>query len=275
MKFFSLYSPDPKTAGQKPSPEAMTRMQRLVEDSAAKGTLLSTGMLQPDPQGGLTVRQCPQGPQASNTPGMLAAAIGHGCGFAVMETASRQDVIAETSNFLNVVGSGVCELVGIQEPAFGLQRQPPVAAPKPFLWFNDNAEPAVEFYLGIFPNSCRLHELRNSGDAPGLKGGILTLEFELNGQTFIALNGGPAYQFSPAVSFYIACRTQDEIDYYWSRLSAGGREIQCGWLQDRFGLSWQVGPHRIHELLRTPRAMQAMMKMVKFDLAALQAAAEG
>lgn len=145
----------------------------------------------------------------------------------------------------------------------------------PFLWFNTNAEEAVEFYLTIFPNSRRLKELRNPGAAPGPKGGIVTIEFELNRQPFIALNGGPAHQFNEAVSFTVICKDQAEIDYYWSRLSAGGQEIQCGWLKDRFGLCWQIVPEGIADLLRHPKAMEAMMGMVKFDLAALRAAARG
>ncbi len=141
-----------------------------------------------------------------------------------------------------------------------------------FLWFDSNAEEAVDFYLGIFKNSRRLTELRNTGDAPGLKGGILTIAFELDGQKFTALNGGPMYKFNEAVSFVVSCSTQDEIDYYWSKLTAGGAEIQCGWLKDKFGLCWQIVPARIGELLRTSAAMQAMMKMKKLDIAELERA---
>ncbi len=144
----------------------------------------------------------------------------------------------------------------------------------PFLWFDANAEEAVEFYCGIFPNSRRLSELRNTGDAPGPKGGILTISFELDGLRFTALNGGPAYRFNEAVSFVVTCDTQDEIDYYWSKLTAGGSEIQCGWLRDKFGLCWQIVPVRIGELLKTSKAMQAMMKMKKLDIAELERAAQ-
>lgn len=144
----------------------------------------------------------------------------------------------------------------------------------PCLWFDQNAEEAVDFYISVFPNSRRISELRNTGDAPGPKGGILTIEFELDGQRFVALNGGPQYKFNEAVSFVVNCETQKEIDYYWSKLSAGGQEIQCGWLKDKFGLCWQVTPTRIAELLRTPKAMQAMMKMVKLDIAELEHAAQ-
>src|SRR5579862_1859701 len=111
----------------------------------------------------------------------------------------------------------------------------------PFLWFDSNAEEAVDFYIPIFPNSRRLEELRNTGDAPGPKGGILTLAFELNGLKFIALNGGPEHKFNEAVSFVVNCETQQEIDHYWqSLLEGGGSEIACGWLKDKFGLRWQV-----------------------------------
>lgn len=143
----------------------------------------------------------------------------------------------------------------------------------PFLWFDSNVEEAVDFYLSVFPNSRRLSELRNPGDASGPKGGILTIEFELSGQRFVALNGGPGFPFTQSVSFVVHCENQQEIDYYWSKLTAGGSEIQCGWLKDKFGLSWQVWAPRILELIRTPRGMQAMMKMVKFDLAELERAA--
>jgi predicted 3-demethylubiquinone-9 3-methyltransferase (glyoxalase superfamily) len=144
----------------------------------------------------------------------------------------------------------------------------------PFLWFDSNAEEAAEFYCGIFPNSRRLTELRNTGDAPGPKGGVLTASFELDGLRFTALNGGPAYQFTPAISFVVRCDTQQEIDDYWAKLSAGGKEIQCGWLVDKFGLSWQIVPARLPELLKDSRAMQAMMKMKRLDIAELERASQ-
>jgi predicted 3-demethylubiquinone-9 3-methyltransferase (glyoxalase superfamily) len=142
----------------------------------------------------------------------------------------------------------------------------------PFLWFDSNAEEAVAFYLSIFPNSRRLGELRNPGDAPGPKGGVLTVSFELDGLRFTALNGGPHHQFTDAVSFVVSCDTQEEIDYYWSKLTEGGAEVACGWLRDKFGLSWQITPARIGEFLKTSKAMQAMMKMKKFDIAELERA---
>jgi predicted 3-demethylubiquinone-9 3-methyltransferase (glyoxalase superfamily) len=144
----------------------------------------------------------------------------------------------------------------------------------PFLWFDANAEEAVEFYLGVFKNSRRLGEMRNTGGAPGPEGGILTVSFELEGQQFTALNGGPAYKFNEAVSFVVRCETQAEVDYYWEKLTAGGQEIACGWLRDKFGLCWQVVPSRIAELLKTSKAMQAMMKMKKLDIAELEKAAQ-
>jgi predicted 3-demethylubiquinone-9 3-methyltransferase (glyoxalase superfamily) len=143
----------------------------------------------------------------------------------------------------------------------------------PFLWFDSNADEAAEFYISIFPNSRRTGELRNTGDAPGPKGGVLTVAFELDGLQFTALNGGPAHRFNEAVSFVVRCETQEEIDYYWSHLTAGGEEIACGWLRDRFGLCWQVVPEHLPELLSHSKAMQAMMKMKKFDIAELELAA--
>ena len=144
----------------------------------------------------------------------------------------------------------------------------------PFLWFDANAEEAVDFYLTVFKNSRRLSEMRNTGDAPGPKGGILTLSFELDGQKFTALNGGPMFKFTEAISFVVRCDSQEEIDYYWAKLTEGGTEIQCGWLKDKFGLCWQIVSARLSELLRNSKAMQAMMKMKKFDIAELERAAQ-
>jgi len=144
----------------------------------------------------------------------------------------------------------------------------------PFLWFDSNAEEAVEFYIGIFRNSRRLDELRNPGEAPGPKGAILTIAFELDGQRFTALNGGPHHQFTDAISFVVRCDTQVEIDYHWSRLTEDGTEIACGWLRDKFGVCWQVVPAQITHLVGNPKAMQAMMKMKKLDIAELERAAK-
>jgi Uncharacterized protein conserved in bacteria len=144
----------------------------------------------------------------------------------------------------------------------------------PFLWFNDNADEAVTFYLSVFKNSRRLGQLFNDGNTPGPAGRILTIAFELDGQRFTALNGGPMYSFTEAVSFVIRCDNQDEVDYYWERLANGGTEIQCGWLKDRFGVCWQVVPATIAELIKNPKAMQAMMTMKKLDIAELERAAK-
>jgi predicted 3-demethylubiquinone-9 3-methyltransferase (glyoxalase superfamily) len=144
----------------------------------------------------------------------------------------------------------------------------------PFLWFDSNAEQAVDFYLSVFKNSRRLSELRNVEGSPGPKGGILTIAFELDGQRFTALNGGPSFKFTEAISFVVRCDSQREVDEYWSKLSAGGTEIQCGWLKDKFGLCWQIVPARLPELIKHPKAMQAMMKMKKLDIAELERAAK-
>jgi predicted 3-demethylubiquinone-9 3-methyltransferase (glyoxalase superfamily) len=143
-----------------------------------------------------------------------------------------------------------------------------------FLWFDTNAEEAVDFYMSIFKNSRKLDELRNPGEAPGPKGSIVTISFELDGQKFMALNGGPNFKFTEAISLMVRCDTQAEIDYYWSKLSAGGREIQCGWLKDKFGLTWQIVPARLPELVKSSKGMKAMMQMVKFDIAELERAAK-
>jgi predicted 3-demethylubiquinone-9 3-methyltransferase (glyoxalase superfamily) len=144
----------------------------------------------------------------------------------------------------------------------------------PFLWFDSNAEEAVEFYLTVFKNSRRLGEFRTVDDSHGPKGGILTITFELEGQKFTALNGGPMFKFTEAVSFVVRCDSQQEIDEYWSKLSAGGGEVQCGWLKDKFGLSWQIVPARLSELIKHPKAMQAMLQMKKLDIAKLERAAQ-
>ncbi len=143
----------------------------------------------------------------------------------------------------------------------------------PFLWFDSNAEEAVDFYLSVFKNSRRLDEMRMP-DEHDPKGKVLTIAFELDGQKFTALNGGPMYKFTEAVSFVVRCDSQEEIDYYWSKLTAGGSAIQCGWLKDKFGLCWQVVPARIAELLSHPKAMQALMGMKKLDIAELEKAAQ-
>ena|SRR5580704_18131881 len=148
----------------------------------------------------------------------------------------------------------------------------------PFLWFDKNAEEAVDFYLGIFSNSRRVGELRNNSiDDPRMvpRGGILTLTFELDGQRFTALNGGPQFEFTEAISFVVRCDSQDEVDYYWDRLTAGGgNESQCGWLKDKFGLSWQIVPASLPDLIKSPKAMQAMMGMKKLIIAELEYAAQ-
>ena len=143
----------------------------------------------------------------------------------------------------------------------------------PFLWFDSNAEEAVEFYLGVFRNSRRLDELVTPVDSTVPKGKVITISFELDGQKFTAINGGPNFKFNEAISMVVRCDSQEEVDYYWAKLSAGGAESQCGWLKDRFGLSWQITPARISDLVRHPKAMQAMMKMRKLDIAELERAA--
>jgi predicted 3-demethylubiquinone-9 3-methyltransferase (glyoxalase superfamily) len=138
----------------------------------------------------------------------------------------------------------------------------------PFLWFDSNAEEAVNFYLTVFKNSRRLDELRKPD------GSVLTIAFELDGAKFTALNGGPHFKFTEAISFTVRCDSQQEVDEYWSKLSAGGGEVQCGWLKDKFGLSWQIVPARLPDLVKNPKAMEAMLKMKKIDIAELERAAQ-
>ncbi len=152
----------------------------------------------------------------------------------------------------------------------------------PNLWFDTEAEEAAEFYVSVFDNSRILNVMRYTEAGPRPAGSVMTAEFELRGQRFVAINGGPEFRFDEAVSFEITCESQDEVDYYWERLTAdGGEESMCGWLKDRFGLSWQVTPAGLAELFSDPdparaeRAVRAMLGMRKLDLAALRAAADG
>lgn len=149
---------------------------------------------------------------------------------------------------------------------------------RPFLWFNDNAEEAMNFYLSIFKNS-KAGTVSRYGDAgPGPKGSVMSATFELDGQEFMALNGGPTYNFTPAISFFVNCETQQEVDDLWEKLSAGGKKDRCGWLQDKFGVSWQIIPSALGRLLgdkdraRAQRVMQAMLQMDKIDIKRLEEA---
>jgi predicted 3-demethylubiquinone-9 3-methyltransferase (glyoxalase superfamily) len=144
----------------------------------------------------------------------------------------------------------------------------------PFLWFNNNAENAAEFYLSVFPEAKKVGELRSSGVGPWPAGKIATITIELMGQRMTFLNGGPAQALTPAFSYSVACKDQAEIDRYWDKLLEGGKPMACGWLTDKFGLCWQIVPEKIGEILKHPKAMAAMMKMVKFDIATLEAAAK-
>jgi predicted 3-demethylubiquinone-9 3-methyltransferase (glyoxalase superfamily) len=151
----------------------------------------------------------------------------------------------------------------------------------PTLWFDHNLEEAAAFYASIFPNS-RIEDLNRSTDAgPGEPGSVLSGTFVLDGNRFIGINGGPHFSFSEAVSFTIDCKDQDEVDYYWNRLTDGGEESQCGWCKDRFGLSWQITPRALMQAMADPnraaakRVMEAMMGMRKIDIAAIERARAG
>ncbi len=148
----------------------------------------------------------------------------------------------------------------------------------PFLWFDSQAEEATNFYVSIFSDSKIVSVTRYGKAGPGPEGSVMSVVFQLNGQEFYALNGGPLFTFSPAISFFIHCKTQEEIDHFWEKLLAGGREDRCGWLQDKYGLSWQVIPDALGEMLgdkdaaKSKRVMEAMLKMGKLDIATLKAA---
>jgi predicted 3-demethylubiquinone-9 3-methyltransferase (glyoxalase superfamily) len=148
----------------------------------------------------------------------------------------------------------------------------------PFLWFNDQAEEAMNFYVDIFNNSMVLGITRYGAAGPKPEGMVMTASFVLDGQEFVALNGGPEFSFSPAISFVVNCTSQDEVDELWAKLSAGGKEVQCGWLQDKYGLSWQIVPTVLIEMLndadpiKANRVMQTMLQMVKIDIDSLRRA---
>ena len=151
----------------------------------------------------------------------------------------------------------------------------------PNLWFDTEAEEAAGFYVSVFKNSRIVNVTHYTEAGPREAGTVMIVEFELDGQRFVGINGGPQFTFDEAVSFEISCETQNEVDYYWERLSEGGQEGQCGWLKDRYGLSWQVVPAGMEELFADPdpkraeRAMQAMLAMGKLDIDALRRAADG
>jgi len=150
----------------------------------------------------------------------------------------------------------------------------------PFLWFDGRAEEAAKFYVSVFKRSKIQSVTRYNRSGPGPVGSVMTVNFKLLGQKFTALNGGPVFKFNPAVSFVVHCETQKEVDYYWKKLSAGGKEVQCGWLQDKFGLSWQIVPHSLLELIgdknpeKAARVTKAMLGMIKLDIKALRRAAK-
>ncbi len=152
---------------------------------------------------------------------------------------------------------------------------------RPFLWFDGNAEEAMKFYTSIFKNS-KIGGVQRYGEGgPGPKGSVMTGTFQIEGQEFMVLNGGPHYKFTPAISFFVNCETQAEVDELWEKLSAGAETMQCGWLKDKFGLTWQIIPKALGELLgdkdpqKSQRVMKAMMKMIKIDVEGLRRAYEG
>jgi len=150
----------------------------------------------------------------------------------------------------------------------------------PFLWFDNSVEEAANFYVSIFKSSRILNISRWGDGGPVPKGAVMSVTFELNGQEFMGLNGGPTFTFSPAISFFVKCETQQEVDEYWEKLSAGGKKERCGWLKDKFGVSWQIIPNALGKYLqekdpaKSKRVMQAMMQMDKIDIQGLQRAYE-
>jgi predicted 3-demethylubiquinone-9 3-methyltransferase (glyoxalase superfamily) len=159
------------------------------------------------------------------------------------------------------------------------QAQPQTQKITTFLWFDNNAEEAANFYVSVFKNSKILNTTRYGDVGPGPKGTVMTIDFELDGQRFACLNGGPQFKFTEAISLVVHCKTQEEVDYFWEKLSEGGEKVECGWLKDKFGLFWQVTPDILLELLqdsdtqKSQRVMKAMMQMKKIDIEGLKRAA--
>ena len=151
----------------------------------------------------------------------------------------------------------------------------------PFLWFDDKAEEAAKFYTSIFKDSKILNVARYGDAGPGPRGTVMTVNFQLEGQPFMALNGGPVYTFTPAISFFVNCETQAEVDELWDKLSDGGSEVQCGWLKDKFGMSWQIIPKALMEMMqdkdpaKSQRVFKAMLGMTKIDVEGLKRAYRG
>ncbi len=152
---------------------------------------------------------------------------------------------------------------------------------KPCLWFDTNAEEAANFYVGIFPDSEITQITRNPPGMPNPKGSVLTVSFTLRGEEFMALNGGPMFTFNEAISLYVNCKDQEEIDYYWEKLGEGGSEMACGWIKDKYGVAWQIVPDQFmkwvdaDDMATAQRVLTVMMTMVKFDMAKLEAAYKG
>jgi predicted 3-demethylubiquinone-9 3-methyltransferase (glyoxalase superfamily) len=158
------------------------------------------------------------------------------------------------------------------------QTQPVQQKISSFLWFNNNAEEAVNFYVSVFKNSNIRKTVHYGESGPGPKGSVMVIDFVLDGQQFTALNGGPEFKFTEAISLVVHCKTQEEVDYYWDKLGAGGQTIECGWLKDKFGLAWQITPEVLLAALqdddpqKKDRAMKAMMKMKKIDVKKIEEA---
>jgi predicted 3-demethylubiquinone-9 3-methyltransferase (glyoxalase superfamily) len=174
----------------------------------------------------------------------------------------------------------VVSLLNIRRLASSNHQQPRKYKCKPYLWFDNQAEEAANYYVPIFKNSKIVNIARYGEAGPGPAGTVLTVAFKLEGQDFVALNGGPQFTFSPAISFFVNCETQEEVDELWGKLSEGGATEQCGWLKDKYGVSWQIIPTVLIEMLNDPdpeksqRVMQAMLQMDKIDIDGLKQAYE-
>jgi predicted 3-demethylubiquinone-9 3-methyltransferase (glyoxalase superfamily) len=274
-----MYKPDKPETGPPPSDEYLAEMEKLVAEQMRTGLLLAGERFQPTSKGArvrlskgkLTVTDGP----FTETKELVAT------GFGILELKSKEEAIQSAKGFLEMAGDGECEIRLLFEPSDSAAARQKIT---PCLWFDDQAEEAASFYTAIFKNS-KITSLTRYGEA-GVevsgkpRGTVMTVTFQLEGQEFIALNGGSQFTFSPAISLIVNCNTQPEVDELWQRLSAGGATERCGWLKDKYGLSWQIVPTVVAKMLqdkdtkKSERVMKALLEMEKLDIETLKRAYE-
>jgi predicted 3-demethylubiquinone-9 3-methyltransferase (glyoxalase superfamily) len=279
MRYMIMYKPDKPETGPPPSEEYLAEMEKLVAEQMRTGPLLAGERFQPTATGArvrlskgkLTVTDGP----FAETKELIAT------GFGILQLKSKEEAIESAKGFLETAGEGECEIRLLFEPSDAPAIRQKIT---PCLWFDDQAEEAANFYTAIFKNS-KITSRTRYGEATvevsgKRQGTVMTVTFQLEGQEFMALNGGPQFTFSPAISLIVNCQTQPEVDELWQRLSAGGQTDRCGWLKDKFGVSWQIVPAVIARMLqdqdtkKSERVMKALLQMEKLDIETLKRAYE-